>query len=747
MASPAPIAAPSAAPLPAERFFRASLFFLVLTSSAALIGTGKLDAVTSIFVSVAILFKGFRWLLGKAPEISPRTATLLVICYLGVFPIDVFYLSRAFVAGSTNPALYSALLGAVHFLLFVMVVRLYSAITDRDSVFLAMLAFAAILATAILTVDTSFLVMFFIFVVFGVATFIGMEVRRGAAGAITPSVDSHSRHERRLARALSIAAVTVAIGAVTIGGALFFFFPRFKAGYLGRAGLQPELMSGFTDNVELGQIGEIKKDSTVVMRVKTGKPIVNGMLRWRGLALSNFDGKRWTAANSHRTEVFARSDGRMYAGSTQENVHDLSGLQYTVLLQPMASDAVFVAPNAVFLQGSFSGSATTNSLHNYLLRDDTDSFFNPFHNYAAIRYDGYSRLPQLNEARLRAASTNYPEEIRDTYLQLPKLDPRIPAFARQITGQSQNPFDQARAIEVFLRTRFSYTLNLTGKPGSDPLAHFLFGTRAGHCEYFASAMAIMLRTLGVPTREVNGFLPGEFNDLAGDYIVRGSDAHSWVEVYFPGSGWITFDPTPAAPENYGLLSYLGRYLDWMELSWSEWVINYDFAHQIVMAQNIQHSSRNWSESAQAWFTRMHRKGKAQLAAWQHRHGAWGLLLPLAFALVLIALRNHLLGAAIRKLRLYWHLREAASVQVNPQMASRLYADLLRLLARRGWTRSSSQTPLEFAGTVQTPALAPAVHEFTQVYAHARFGGAPCDTRRLHHLLEQIRSSLRTRSSV
>ena len=97
-----------------------------------------------------------------------------------------------------------------------------------------------------------------------------------------------------------------------------------------------------------------------------------------------------------------------------------------------------------------------------------------------------------------------------------------------------------------MRARFTYTLNLTGKPGDDPLAHFLFETRAGHCEYFASAMTIMLRTLGIPTREVNGFLPGEYNDLGGDYIVRASDAHSWVEVYFPGNGWMTFDPTPPA---------------------------------------------------------------------------------------------------------------------------------------------------------------------------------------------------------
>ena len=105
----------------------------------------------------------------------------------------------------------------------------------------------------------------------------------------------------------------------------------------------------------------------------------------------------------------------------------------------------------------------------------------------------------------------------------------------------------------YLRRNFRYTLKLTGTPGRDPLAHFLFETRAGHCEYFASAMAVMLRAIGIPSREVNGFLPGEYNDLGGDYIVRASDAHSWVEAYFPGSGWITFDPTPPAPDSgYGL---------------------------------------------------------------------------------------------------------------------------------------------------------------------------------------------------
>jgi hypothetical protein len=330
-------------------------------------------------------------------------------------------------------------------------------------------------------------------------------------------------------------------------------------------------------------------------------------------------------------------------------------------------------------------------------------------------------------------------------LQLPPgLDARIPELAKQTTARANNSYDKARAIENFLRSRFGYTLNLVGKPGNDPLAHFLFVTRAGHCEYFASAMTILLRTLDIPAREVNGFLPGEYNDLAGDYIVRASDAHSWVEVYFPGSGWVTFDPTPPATENSGLLSRLAKYIDWFELSWNEWVINYDFGHQVQMAQTLQRSSRNWTQSLRAWFERAQIYNRQRLKSMQLRHGILGLLLPLALILLLVALRYNLIGKAMRRLRLYWQLHTPESPQANPLLASRLYAELLRLLERHGFARRAAQTPLEFSSSVQTPALAPTVSEFTRIYSNARYGGAPCDTLRLRYLLEQVREAPRRR---
>jgi transglutaminase-like putative cysteine protease len=609
-----------------------------------------------------------------------------------------------------------------------------------------MLSFAAILASAVLTIDTTFLGLFFLFLLFGVATFVGLEMRRGSKGAISPEVDAQPQLEMRLTRALILAALSVAFGAMIIGGALFFFFPRFSAGYLGRTSLQPTLMSGFSDNVELGQIGEIKKNSTVVMRVRTGKPVGYPTLRWRGIALSMFDGKRWSSQDHDAVTIPAGLSGWInLTDRPPEPDATATVLRYTILLQPIATDTVFAPANAVSVRGNFSGEGSNpeaGARRSYIIRDATGSLTNPFHNFSTIRYEGFSLLPAMNVPQLRVASMEYPEAIRDAYLQLPNLDPRIPELAKQITARAQTPFDKTIAVESYLRSRYTYTLNLTGKPGDDALAHFLFETRAGHCEYFASAMAIMLRTMGIPTREVNGFLPGEYNDLGGDYIVRASDAHSWVEVYFPGNGWLTFDPTPPGAESGGgFFSRLGQYMDWFELSWNEWVINYDFIHQILLAQNMQRSTRNWTETARTWYTHQQERGRRWMKSWNL---GLRVLIPLAILLFLMALRFDLVAAFVRRMWLSWQLRSSEPARSNPQLASRLYNELLYVLERRGFSRQPTQTPFEFAAAVSQPRLAPAVYEFTQYYTQARFGGAPCDTIRLRALLEQIRSSFGSR---
>jgi protein-glutamine gamma-glutamyltransferase len=737
--------------LPADRFYRTALFFLVLTSVMTLVGTGKLDLFTTIVAPALVLYKGMRWWRGRPAELRHSVATRLVVAYIFVFPVDLLLVSRTLAGDTSNPGLYAALLAVVHFLLFVTLVRFYSVASDRDALFLSMLAFAGVLASAIFTVDTSFLAFFVVFLLFAVAVFVGLEIRRGAKGSIFPVIGVDLSAERRFHRALFLAALSVAMGAVVIGSVLFFAFPRFSAGYFARTGMQPSLMSGFTDNVELGQIGEIKKDNTVVMRVETGNPVNYPFLRWRGIALTNFDGHRWSSTNLKTRRHEPKSTGWILVASQSDlEARPAMQLRYTALLQPLASDALFGPAQILELRGNFSGEGGSDSAaarHSFVSVDSTGSIYNPSHNFSQLRYEGVSMLPVARPPQARLAGSDYTQDIRETYLQLPpRLDRRIPELARKISGAANNPYDQSLAIENYLRTNFAYTLNLTGKPSQDPLSHFLFETKAGHCEYFATAMAVMLRTLGIPSREVNGFLPGEYNDLAGDYIVRASDAHSWVEAYFPGSGWITFDPTPPSNDQAtGLLSRLALYLDWFQLTWNEWVINYDFSHQTSLARNVGQLSTDWKDHLRGKLQRIQDYGMVRLTEWQRSHGMMRFVFPVLLVLSLVLLRLGWLRGFFRWLRFAWLANLPAAERSTPQMASRLYTELLRLLEKRGFSRRETQTPSEFAASLaaQDP-LAPPVQEFTDLYVQSRFGGRPCDAFRLRALLEQVRSVSRPR---
>ena len=736
--------------LPADRFYRTALFFLVLTSVITLVATGKLDLFTTIAAPVFVLYKGLRWWRGFPAELPHAIATRLVVIYLVFFPVDAIFLSRSFAAASANPNLYSTLVASVHFLLFVTVVRLYSATADRDGLFLSMLAFAGVLASAIFTVDTYFLVLFLVFLFFSVAAFTGLEIRRGARGSLFPLLSSNGPQERRFYRALSLASLSLTLGAIFFGAILFFVFPRFSAGYFARTGIQPSLMVGFSDEVELGQIGQLKKDNTVVLRIKTGSSVEYPMLRWRGIALSTFDGKRWFSPAINPMNHYPAPDGWITVVSRADlQAPPAAELHFTVLMEPSASDAVFAPAQALFLRGNFSGDAGTyfsSIQRSRLITDAAGSISNPYRNFAQIRYEGVSRLPVARPAQARSAGSDYPEKIREVYLQLPPLDPRIPDLARRVTASADNPFDKAVTLESYLRSNYGYTLNLTGKLGDDPLARFLFETREGHCEYFASAMAILLRSIGIPSREVNGFLPGEYNDLGGDYIVRASDAHSWVEVYFPGTGWLTFDPTPAAPESAGgFRARLGQYIDWMELSWREWVINYDLNHQMQLSRIMRQNSVDWTVTTRTRFRNLENRGIKSLVAWQRSHGRLGLAVPILSLLLLAVLRFQWIRALFSWFSLIWQTNLSPAQRNNPQLASRLYSELLRVLARRGFTRNEAQTPIEFADSLAfQPGLAPAVREFTDLYAQARFGGVACDAFRLRALLEQIRAVPRLR---
>ncbi len=757
---------PLAEGLPAlDRYFEISLFLLVATGVLAVVSTGKLDPISTFAPIAALIFKGIRVWQGRGPELSARLATWLVLGYFLFFPADIWLFSRNLAADAPNPPLYAALLSAIHLLLFATMVRLYSARTTRHNVFLALLAVTSMLASAILTVETGFLVALAVFLVLSVSTFVALEIRRSATGAASQAFEAGSPVARQMGRALGATSALVAFSVLAVGLVLFFVIPRFTTGYLSAMNLQPSLMTGFSDNVELGAIGQIQQSSAVVMRIKVdGDPNRAADMHWRGIVLTNFDGERWFTPRHDQTAIQQDATGAYFfadslaasgnddsPGSPALSASDSYPLHYTVLMEPIATDAIFIAPRPIMIRGRFGEEPSVPgepSHPGYIFLDrTTDSLFNSLHNNFKVSYDGFSRVPSVPPANLRKASAEIPAQILGRYLQLPQpdLDPRIPELAAKIAADSTNEYDKAANIERYLMTHYSYTLNLTGPRAKDPLANFLFVRHSGHCEYFASAMTIMLRSIGIPARYATGFMPGEYNDVGGDYIIRESDAHAWVEVYFPAYGWITFDPTPPGSGGHsGFFGRLSMYWDWFQFTWGEWVINYDFSHQMMLGQAMHRSSTNWTDRVRDLYRSKRDALLHALMGLDRRIEGSPWFLPgmlILLVMVLLALRGKWM---IRYAFARWSLRARRAGNLTASLAALEYREMLRLLEKHGWKKTPSQTPLEFAAAIPSLDVSAPVAQLTELYQSARFGSHPAPIEQMSSLLRSIRELVRSR---
>jgi len=168
----------------------------------------------------------------------------------------------------------------------------------------------------------------------------------------------------------------------------------------------------------------------------------------------------------------------------------------------------------------------------------------------AQSYQVESLVQPISLARLRAAGRNYPAFIQARYLALPpELPERVYALARELTSTAATPYEEAKAIETYLRANYPYNLDVPVPPvKADVADYFLFDLKTGYCDYYATAMAVLARAVGLPSRLVMGYASGTYNYPTAEYLVTAAEAHSWVEIYFPGSGWVEFEPTANQPE-------------------------------------------------------------------------------------------------------------------------------------------------------------------------------------------------------
>jgi hypothetical protein len=434
-------------------------------------------------------------------------------------------------------------------------------------------------------------------------------------------------------------------------------------------------------------------------------------LRWRGVALDEFTGRSWRKSPIAKITEHKTSERGSFRIGTTEAPHRL--VMQTIFLEPIDSAVLFAAPQPVLVQGDFP----------FLRVDGEGSVQFRSHEGDRFIYKALSDVSEPDADDLRNDRRPY-SSAYERYRELPdRLDPRIANLAREIVinARARNRYDAAVAIESELRNNYGYSLDRRAS-GEDPLADFLFNVRRGHCEYFSTAMAVMLRTVGIASRVVNGFLPGEYNEAADAYTVRQSDAHSWVEVYFPESNsWVTFDPTPLAGQgsvqHSGVGALMRKYAEALELIWFQYVVGYDQQEQRSLATTLHNQVFQYQRIISDGLKTIK---KTSLSTWQ---------VPLAIGFLLL-LVPPLIYLGIRVKRFGW--RGLLSVRKRDGMEGssvEFYERLTRLLSERGLTRSLDQTPLEFAS--ETGLDMPL--RITQAYHRVRYGAEKLST----HEIRQI----------
>lgn len=690
------------APVSVENFFEFSILIMVTSGYLAMLGSGTLDLPSAVCAGLAILLR-FLLLAGFVHyEIPPRWVSLATLAYILFYPVDYYLLSRDFLTAT------------VHLVVFVAAVKILSARSTRDYIFVKVIALLEMLAAALLSTNPTFFVFLATFLLSTVAAFTSGEIRAASI--------RHSPQNRALppgiGRRLGWLSGGVALSVLLLSAALFFVLPRTARAALERFLPPSSRVSGFSEEVSLGDSGAIRRNTAAVMHVQFDEKVTDADVKFRGSTLGEFDGMKWY--NSERqSRPLHPENGLLKLADDEQRRRPGRRVTSQILLE-VGSGLLFLPGYPEFLRVpsevvfESAGGALRVPVETNGLRYIVHSYFTP------------GRRMVKGERQLS-------DNERAFYLRLPPMDRRIFQLANRWTEGYQLDRDRAAALEHHLRTSFTYGLEGDSPPASDQLSWFLFEKKRGHCEYFASAMAVMLRASWIPSRIVTGFQSGAYNDITGWHVVRHSDAHAWVEAWIPGEGWMVFDPTPPNPAaaTMGLTDRVALYLDAASLFWQEWVIGYDLDRQLTLAFRVDQSRRRISfRRIEDYFAGL----RNWVSAFASEPGKWHGQALLTVLMALVALAGALL--LVRRKRSLLR-RRLHSGQATMNDAILLYRQMLTALARRGLIKPEACTPLEFARMAGDVETARAVEQFTFAYNELRFGGKAEAAVRLPLLLERI----------
>ena len=648
--------------------FFLSSYLLVFLGLAGLFLTEELSSPYLLLAAACLVLGALgeaRTRKGFLPEIAANIA-MLAVFVLTLFPIFVLQ----------APPLQEL----VHFLLALQAVKLLAPKKGRDWLQLYLLSFFSLLAAAALSVEVSFAAIFvcYLFAAPWVLVLFHLKTATESAGKI-PDLESRllSWSLFRLVGGLNVILLLLT---------LFFFvsFPRMGTGFFGNSWATGSAVTGFSDHLALGEVAEIQKNNAVAMRVSIEPRVPQrGEFYWRGVALDFFDGRKWRKSSSDTTPLKRRGESYL-VGEPVSNTALL--VRQRITLEPSGSAAFFTLSGPVAVSGRIP----------YVFQDSLGNLQSAFPLPFQISYEVLSHPEAGRQGGIPTSNA----------LQLPATDSRIIQLSHRVADGTNDEVKKARALERYLRETYRYSLTDLPVGEGDPLAVFLFDIRQGNCEYFASSLAVMLRSLGIPSRVVNGYLGGEWNPYGEYYLIRQSNAHSWVEAYFADRGWVTLDPTPPVPRPSGsdLFSSFTHLVDFLRMRWYRHVINFSFGDQYQIFTAIKRPDI-WFGSGLRHFS------LTELRKWLPAFTSSWIGLPL------------LLGC----LALGWHWlkkiksgKKAYARNLTFQATER-YQRLLALLRKKNLIKKAGETADEFSQRAEGGGIG-LVKEFTGLYQQARFSG-------------------------
>ena len=702
----------------------------------------RLSALQALIASAAVLAGGgMSWTsLGLAlafgalafyrprPETTPKSTSRAWT--IGVVLALAATFARVFLVGDLLDA-------GVDFLLLLIVQRLFNRQMAREHMQLLMLGSLMMVVGAVVNTGLTYPLLFAAYTVIAVMTLVVnhlmAEGERLGVRVMAEMARAAMRSRKTLWRAAAGVAALAGVGALLV----FLLFPRWGAGVFLRGAFAQNSRSGFAGEVTLGDFGRIKSDATVAARLRPKNDMARvDRLTWhlRGGAFDIYQGGRWSNNNAaaervplrrvgeyralapHKTPLLVPVRGRgpgklsaRYEALPKPYFENAQQIHVDVMLEDLGVDAMFVASDPVAVRLSPRGALEQRDLK---VRAGLHREFRIDKPPGPVQYEFVAQVGTPNARLLRELGDPPVDDEFAGYLRRTEgLSPEVLALAERLTAGSTNRYDKVEALMAHLG-EFGYTTDLESsqrvRDGADPLEGFLFDTQAGHCEYFATALAVLGREVGIPTRLVNGYYGAHYNALGDFYAVRQADAHSWVEVWFgPEAGWITFDPTPPSGRTAGdgapLIPALNEAFDALRNAYLEYVIDYNLTKQLSLLEGLG------MRSSSGQYPRVKWRGVA----------TWGG------------------GAAVLLLALWlWRRRSRPKL---PE-AQRLYAQVLKSLARHGMVREPSESPSRFAQRVQ-PELedgAPLL-SFVAQYEAIRFGRAGGDLAELRRSAEGARS--------